>query len=198
MNPPTTTAMTATGAASIAAPEIISTLTTGPRTLGEMVLNAAERFTGIALAVRARRQGSCDQLSRVRRHRDRDRTGADRAWNRVRRPRRDPRIDLGRLDARRLRLALCAGAVVTPIYHTNSPEECAYVLEHSGARLVFCEDPAQAAKIAQVPDRCSSVEHVVLFEGEADGAITLDQLRAAGRAGDGPRGASAAGGDRAR
>ena len=36
--------------------------------------------------------------------------------------------------------ALCAAAVVTPIYHTNSPEECAYVLGHSGARLVFCED----------------------------------------------------------
>ena len=47
--------------------------------------------------------------------------------------------------------ALCAGAVVTPIYHTNSPEECAYVLAHSGARLVFCEDPAQAAKIAADP-----------------------------------------------
>ena len=28
----------------------------------------------------------------------------------------------------------CAGAVVAPIYHTNSPEECAYVLGHSEAR----------------------------------------------------------------
>jgi long-chain acyl-CoA synthetase len=73
--------------------------------------------------------------------------------------------------------ALCAGAIVTPIYHTNSPEECAYVLEHSGARLVFCEGPSQAAKVAQIRDRCPSLEHVVLFEGEAAGAISLAQLR---------------------
>ena len=42
--------------------------------------------------------------------------------------------------------ALIAGAVVTPIYHTNSPEECAYVLGHSSARLLFC-DADQAAKL---------------------------------------------------
>jgi non-ribosomal peptide synthetase component F len=40
--------------------------------------------------------------------------------------------------------SLCAGAIVTPIYHTNSPEECAYVLKHSETRLVFCENPANA------------------------------------------------------
>ena len=47
------------------------------------------------------------------------------------------------------------GAVVTPIYHTNSPEECAYVLGHSGARLLFC-DADQAAKIAQIRDQLPS------------------------------------------
>jgi long-chain acyl-CoA synthetase len=72
--------------------------------------------------------------------------------------------------------ALCAGAIVAPIYNTNSPEECAYVLAHSEARLVFCEDAAQAAKISQIRDRCPSLEHVVLFEGAADGAITLAAL----------------------
>src|SRR5919202_5759161 len=30
--------------------------------------------------------------------------------------------------------AFCAGAVVVPVYHTNSPEECQYVLAHSGAK----------------------------------------------------------------
>jgi long-chain acyl-CoA synthetase len=69
--------------------------------------------------------------------------------------------------------ALCAGAVVTPIYHTNSPEECAYVLSHSDARLVFCEDAAQAAKIEQVRDRCPALEHVVRFD-------ELDELRQRG------------------
>jgi long-chain acyl-CoA synthetase len=76
--------------------------------------------------------------------------------------------------------ALCAGAVVVGIYHTNSPEECAYVLAHSGSRLVFCEDAAQAAKIAQIRDQCPDLEYVVLFDGAADGALTLAQLRARG------------------
>ncbi len=74
--------------------------------------------------------------------------------------------------------SLCAGAVVVGIYHTNSPEECAYVLGHSGTRLVFCEDAAQAAKIAQIRDRCPRLEHVVLFDGSHNPALTLAQLRA--------------------
>ncbi len=83
--------------------------------------------------------------------------------------------------------ALCAGAVVVPVYPTNSPEECAYVLAHSEARLIFCEDAAQAEKVSRVRDRCPRLEHVVLFDGEprgaaraageAEGAITLAQLR---------------------
>ena len=80
--------------------------------------------------------------------------------------------------------SLCAGAVVTPIYHTNSPEECAYVLDHSQARLIFCDDAAQAAKIDQVRGRCPCLEHVVTFE-PVDGAITIDELRRRGR--EGPR-----------
>jgi len=74
---------------------------------------------------------------------------------------------------------LCAGAVVTPVYHTNSPEECAYVLGHSEAKLIFCDDAAQAAKIDQIRDRCPALEHVVTFEPVA-GAITLEELRARG------------------
>ncbi len=77
--------------------------------------------------------------------------------------------------------ALCAGAVVTPIYHTNSPEECEYVLAHSEAKLVFCENDAQAAKVAQVRDRCPSLEHVVVLDRSDRGAMmTLDELRSIG------------------
>ncbi len=73
--------------------------------------------------------------------------------------------------------ALCAGATVTPIYHTNSPEECEYVLRHSGSRLLFCEDPAQAEKISAIRGACPELEHVVLFDGSYEGAVTLEQLR---------------------
>ena len=78
--------------------------------------------------------------------------------------------------------SLCAGAVVAPIYHTNSPGECAHVLEHSGARVVFCEDTAQAAKVEQVRDRCPALEHVVLFEAGDSDMLTLDGLRQLGSA----------------
>ena len=76
--------------------------------------------------------------------------------------------------------SLCAGAVVAPIYHTNSPEECRYVLDHAGSRLVFCENAEQVAKVAAVRAECPELEHVVVLEGSADGALTLDELRARG------------------
>jgi len=77
--------------------------------------------------------------------------------------------------------SLCAGAVVAPIYHTNSPGECQYVLEHAGSRLVFCEDAEQAAKIAEIRARCPELEHVVVLDGSADDALSLDELRARGK-----------------
>jgi long-chain acyl-CoA synthetase len=75
---------------------------------------------------------------------------------------------------------VCAGTVVAPIYHTNSPEECLHVLSHSQARLVFCEDAAQVAKIAQVRARCPALEHVIVIDGQAPGAVTLQELRGHG------------------
>jgi len=75
---------------------------------------------------------------------------------------------------------MCAGAATAPIYHTNSPEECEYVLVHSDSRLVFCEDADQLAKVAQVKDRCPELEHVVLLTGEDRDAMTVAELCAAG------------------
>src|SRR3954447_18748158 len=49
--------------------------------------------------------------------------------------------------------ALSAGAVVVPIYQTNSPEECQYVLENSDAKVVVVEDDEQLEKIRAVRDQ---------------------------------------------
>ena len=46
--------------------------------------------------------------------------------------------------------AIFAGTTVVPVYHTNSPEECEYVLAHSGARILICEDAAQRDKVESV------------------------------------------------
>jgi len=76
--------------------------------------------------------------------------------------------------------AICAGAIVVPVYQTNSPEECQYVLEHSGATALFAEDGDQLAKIAEVRDALPALRHVIRFEGEGGDALTLSDLRAAG------------------
>ncbi len=76
--------------------------------------------------------------------------------------------------------ALSAGATVVPIYQTNSPEECQYVLENSDAVAVIVEDEEQLAKVRQVRDACPKLEHVILMEGTADDAISMDDLAARG------------------
>jgi long-chain acyl-CoA synthetase len=76
--------------------------------------------------------------------------------------------------------ALSAGATVVPIYQTNSPEECQYVLENSDSVAVIVEDETQLEKVRQVKDQCPKLEHVILMEGTGDGAISLDQLAGRG------------------
>src|SRR5579862_145316 len=151
----------------------------GPQTVGEMVLAAAARHAGVALQFK--RDGSDAYVSypelgtiasEIARglislgieHGDRvailGLTSAD--WTLA---------DCG---------SLCAAAVVTPIYHTNSPLECAYVLQDSGARVVFCENVAQAAKIEEIRESCPALEHIILFQSADPEVLTLDRLRARG------------------
>jgi long-chain acyl-CoA synthetase len=61
------------------------------------------------------------------------------------------------------------GAVAAPVYANNSPKDCAYVIEHSEAVGVLCEDDEQRAKVDGL-----DLEHLLTF---AD----LDELRARGR-----------------
>jgi long-chain acyl-CoA synthetase len=72
--------------------------------------------------------------------------------------------------------ALSAGATVVPIYQTNSPEECQYVLENSDSKAVIVEDDEQLAKITEVKGSCPKLEQVIRMEGSGGGAITMDEL----------------------
>src|ERR1700733_5700156 len=49
--------------------------------------------------------------------------------------------------------ATSAGLVVVPIYQTNSPEECLWVLSDSDACAIICENDEQLAKIAAIRDQ---------------------------------------------
>ena len=72
-----------------------------------------------------------------------------------------------------------AGAVVVPIYPTNSPRECQWVVGNSGARVVICENEAQRAKLDQVRDELPDLEHVIGIEADG-GEVSLDELRSRG------------------
>src|SRR6202035_4903406 len=50
------------------------------------------------------------------------------------------------------------GAVVVPIYQTNSPEECLWVISDSGATAIVCEDDAQLAKIVAIRDQVPKLQ----------------------------------------
>ena len=72
--------------------------------------------------------------------------------------------------------ALSAGATVVPIYQTNSPEECQYVLENSDAVAVIVEDDEQLEKIRSVRADCPKLEHVIRMTGTSGDAISLAEL----------------------
>ena len=74
--------------------------------------------------------------------------------------------------------ALSIGATVVPIYQTNSPEECQYVLENSDAKVVVVEDDEQIEKIRAVRDQLPLLEHVVRMTGASEDAISFDDLAA--------------------
>jgi long-chain acyl-CoA synthetase len=83
--------------------------------------------------------------------------------------------------------------VVVPIYQTNSPEECLWVLSDSEACAIVCENDEQLAKIAAIRDQLPNLRTVVVIDspaGESNGAsagiaslqaITLDEVRTRGR-----------------
>ena len=76
---------------------------------------------------------------------------------------------------------LAAGLVVVPVYQTNSPEECRYVVDHSGARAIILESAGQLRKVEAVRDQLPGLEHVIAMEPTGD-TTTVDDLRA--RAGE--------------
>ncbi len=78
---------------------------------------------------------------------------------------------------------MAAGAASVSIYQTNSPEECQYVLDHSGSRAIFVEDLEQLAKVRAVEAALPSLEFVIVMdaEGEIGDALPLAALRARGR-----------------
>jgi long-chain acyl-CoA synthetase len=73
------------------------------------------------------------------------------------------------------------GAVVIPIYQTNSREECAYLLSDSGSRALVCENEEQAVKIDGLESELPALEHTFVMD-RADGRVPLAAVAERGRA----------------
>ncbi|MFL5865101.1 MAG: AMP-dependent synthetase/ligase [Solirubrobacteraceae bacterium] len=73
-----------------------------------------------------------------------------------------------------------AGGVVVPVYPTNSPRECAWVVGNSGARVIVCENRVQVEKVEEVRDELHDLGVIVSIEPGA-GDMSLEQLRERGR-----------------
>ena len=91
--------------------------------------------------------------------------------------------------------ATSAGAVVVPIYQTNSPEECLWVISDSSASIIVCEDDSQLAKVAAIRDQVPNLRTIIVMDAPSGNpvsngastierqldAITLDEVRERGR-----------------
>ena len=77
------------------------------------------------------------------------------------------------------------GAIFVGIYHTNSPKECAHVINNSGAKIVFAENPEQCQKILTASRETHALEKIIVFEDfvplSDPRIMSLDQLYELGR-----------------
>ena len=80
--------------------------------------------------------------------------------------------------------SIFAGAVDVPIYPTLTPPQVRYILNDSGACVLFLENRAKFDELKEALGECPEVKHVIFFEptGVApDDGLTLAQLEEKGR-----------------
>ncbi len=58
----------------------------------------------------------------------------------------------------------CALGISVPIYATNTGAQAAYVINHSGAKIIFVSDRVQYEKLLAVRDQIPQIELVISFE----------------------------------
>ncbi|HEV7679141.1 MAG TPA: long-chain-fatty-acid--CoA ligase [Candidatus Dormibacteraeota bacterium] len=66
------------------------------------------------------------------------------------------------------------GAVLVPVNYRLTPDDFAYIIEHSGATVV-CVHADHLEQVDSIRDRLHGVQHFVALEGEAPGWIDYEQ-----------------------
>ena len=81
---------------------------------------------------------------------------------------------------------LSAAGVTIPIYPSNIPEQCEYIINNSESIYVIVENRTQLDKILKVRDACPQIRKIVMIDplGEEKDPLVVDSPRF--RAGDAP------------
>jgi long-chain acyl-CoA synthetase len=70
---------------------------------------------------------------------------------------------------------LCAAAADVPVYATLTPQQVAYVLKDSGAKVVCVSTPTLAAKVNEIRPQLPDLQHVVRFDPDpVPGTMSLE------------------------
>ncbi|MBI3433392.1 MAG: long-chain fatty acid--CoA ligase [Hydrogenophilales bacterium] len=67
--------------------------------------------------------------------------------------------------------ALALGLVTVPLYLDDRPESAAYILNHSGARLLLVEGKFQHKKLAEIAGSANTLQHIVSLTAPDDGLV---------------------------
>lgn len=79
---------------------------------------------------------------------------------------------------------LSAGGITVPIYPTYTPEQIAYIVNDSEARILLVEDPGQLAKALEVRGPMCGLSRIVVmqgYEGQDVTVLSWEDLRRLGR-----------------
>lgn len=80
---------------------------------------------------------------------------------------------------------ISVGAVNVPIYATNSPEECRYIIENSDSKLCFVGAREHMDKILQIKDKLTNLGEIIIFDDldtPVPGVITFQDACKEGKA----------------
>ena len=56
------------------------------------------------------------------------------------------------------------GGITAPIYHSNTPEQVQYIVEHSEAKFIFLENQEQLDKMLKIWNRLPNVKKIIVFD----------------------------------
>ena len=162
-------------------------MSASPRTLTELLFDAAERYAHHAAAFRYKADGAWHDLTH---------TEAAARVHALSLGLRELGLGVGEkvaiLAETRLEWALtdyaclCIRVTDVPIYPTLPANQVEYILQDAGVAAVFCSTATQVDKIRAVRGAVPSLRHVIVFDRApgppGDGVLTLADVEARGRA----------------